>query len=386
MAPRRLWSGETLHARPLHASLRAPTALRRPNGCGKSTLLRALAGLDRELDAGDVQLRKGTRLTALAQEPVFAPDTPVLSAVLQGDAPVLALLARYRSTLARATAGDAAAAAELAALTPQMDAAGAWGVEAEVRIVLQQLGCEGLLERTMGQLSGGQAKRVALATALIQSPDVLILDEPTNHLSVGGVEWLAERLADPALTVLMVSHDRAFVDAVCTDVLELDGSGGVFRHAGGYQRFLLGREERMHAIQAAADNAATVLRREEAWMAKQPRARQAKSQSRQDAFYKLQDAASATPQRMGTIDLEDGVRASRLGDVTVELRDVSLAFGSKRILNGFTHAFGRRERVGLVGDNGAGKTTFLNICRGLQQVDSGSVVIGETVRYGHARS
>ena len=160
---------------------------------------------------------------------------------------------------------------------------------------------------------------------------------------------------------------------MCSDVLELDGSGGAFRHVGGYQRFLLGREERLQAVQSAADNAATVLRREEAWMAKQPRARQAKSQSRQDAFYKLQDAASATPQRMGTIDLEEGVRASRLGDVTVELRDVSLSFGSKRI----------RERVGLVGDNGAGKTTFLNICRGLQRVDSGSVVIGETVRFGH---
>lgn len=127
------------------------------------------------------QLRKGTRLASLAQEPVFAPDTPVLSAVLQGDAPVLALLARYRAALARATDGDEAAAAALAALTPEMDAASAWGIEAEVRIVLQQLGCEALLDRTMGELSGGQAKRVALATALIQSPDILILDEPTNQ-------------------------------------------------------------------------------------------------------------------------------------------------------------------------------------------------------------
>ena len=316
--------------------------------------MKVLAGLDRELDGGDVQLKKGTRLAALAQEPSYAPDTPVLSAVLQGDAPVLALLARYRAALARAEAGDPAAAAAVAALTPEMDAANAWGIEAEVRNILQQLGCDALLERTMGELSGGQAKRVALATALIQSPDVLILDEPTNHLSVSGVEWLAERLSDPALSVLLVSHDRAFIDAVCDEVLELDGAGGAFRHFGGYQRFLLGREERLAAMQAAADNAATVLRREEVWMAKQPRARQAKSQSRQDAFYKLQDAAAATPQRMGTIDLEDGVRAARLGDVTVELRDVSLSFGSKRILRGFSHAFGRRERVGLVGNNGAG--------------------------------
>ena len=274
---------------------------------------------------------------------------PVLSAVLRGDAPVLRLLARYEAALAAAADGSADAAAELARLTPEMDAADAWGIEAEVRTILDKLGCTPFLGCTMDQLSGGQAKRVALATALISSPDVLILDEPSNHLSLQGVEWLETRLADPALTVLMVTHDRALMDAVCSDVLELDGAGGVFRHSGGYERFLLGREERLAAIQAAADNAATVLRREEVWMAKQPKARQAKSQARQDAYFKLLDASQAVPQRMGTLDVQDGVRASRLGDVAVELRNVSLAFGGNTLLRDFSYAFSKGERVGIVG-------------------------------------
>jgi ATPase subunit of ABC transporter with duplicated ATPase domains len=333
--------------------------------------LRALAGLDRELDAGDVQVRapavswlryaspnarlcapqvrKGTRVAFLPQEPLVQADAPVLSAVLQGDAPVLRLLARYESALAAAADGSAAAAAELARLTPEMDAADAWGIEAEVRTILDKLGCTSYLGRKMGQLSGGQAKRVALATALISSPDILILDEPTNHLSVEGVEWLEARLADPALTVLMVTHDRAFMDSVCSDVLELDGAGGAFRHSGGYERFLLGREERMNAVQAAADNAATILRREEVWMAKQPKARQAKSQARQGAFYKLQEASSAVPQRMGTLDMEEGVVASRLGDIAVELKDASLSLGAVPILRNFSYAFSKGERVGIVG-------------------------------------
>ena len=355
-----------------------------PNGCGKSTLLRILAGADTELDAGEVQLRKGTRLSFLPQEPQLRLDLPVLSAVFASDAPALRLVARYESALAAAAAGDSAASAQLQELAPQMDAAGAWSLEAEVHTVLNKLGCTPFLPRLVGDLSGGQRKRVALACALLSDPEILVLDEPTNHLSVEGVEWLEARLAGSSTTLLMVTHDRAFMNAVCTEILELDGSGGAFKHVGGYTHFLVSREERYHAQAAAAANAETLLRKEGAWMARQPQGRQAKAQARQDNFYVLQDAANATPQRMGTIDVEAGsVKASRLGDVIVELKDCSLSLGGTRILDRFSYTFARGERLGVVGPNGAGKTSFMSVCNGTLAVDSGSVVIGETVRFGH---
>ena len=200
------------------------------------------------------------------------------------------------------------------------------------------------------------------------------------------MEWLEGHLreAQRSLTLVMVTHDRAFLDAVCTDILELDGSGGFFFHSGGYGRYLQGREERYHAQAAAAAGAVTLLRRESVWMAKQPKARLAKSQSRQDAFYELQDQAAAVPERMGTIDAAAAaVMSPRLGDIVVELKDASLSLGTTRVLLNFTHLFRRGERVGLVGANGAGKSSFLGVCTGQLGVDSGSVTIGETVRFGH---
>ena len=357
-----------------------------PNGSGKSTLLRALAGVDTDLSAGAVTRRKGLRVGWLPQEPQLKLDRPVLDAVFDADAPALRLVARFERAAAAAAAGDSASAALLDDLTREMDAAGAWGVKAEVRVVLDKLGCTPFLDRTVGDLSGGQRKRVALATSLLSSPDVLILDEPTNHLSLEGVEWLEGCLRDAqrSLTLVMVSHDRAFLDAVCTDLLELDGSGGYWFHSGGYSRYLAGREERYHAQAAAAAGAVTLLRRETVWMAKQPKARLAKSQSRQDAFYELQDAAAAVPERMGTIDAAAAaVMAPRLGDIIVELHDASLSLGTTRVLHKFTHLFRRGERVGLVGANGAGKSSFLGVCTGRLAVDSGTVTIGETVRFGH---
>jgi ATP-binding cassette subfamily F protein uup len=210
--------------------------------------------------------------------------------------------------------------------------------------------------------------------------------QPTNHLSLEGVEWLEGHLreAQRSLTLVMVTHDRAFLDAVCSDLLELDGTGGFWFHSGGYGRYLAGREERYHAQAAAAAGAVTLLRKESVWMAKQPKARLAKSQSRQDAFYELQDQAAAVPERMGTIDAAAAaVMSPRLGDIIVELKDASLRLGTTRVLHNFTHMFRRGERVGLVGANGAGKSSFLGVCTGQLAVDSGTVTIGETVRFGH---
>ena len=355
-----------------------------PNGCGKSTLLRALAGEDTDLSTGQVTRRRGLRVSYLAQEAELRLDVPVLDAVFASDAPALRLVARYEQAAAAAARGDAVSAAQLDELTREMDAASAWGLDAQVKVTLDKLGCTHFLDRNVGALSGGQRKRVALATALLSSPDVLVLDEPTNHLSLEGVEWLEQRLRDTATTVVLVTHDRAFLDAVCTDILELDGDGGAFRHSGGYSRFLQGREERYYAMAAAAADATTLLRTESAWMARQPKARLKKSQARQDAFYVLQEQASALPDRMGTIQVDaTTVAAPRLGDVILELHDVSLSLGTTQVLRRFSHTFARGERVGLVGANGQGKSTLLSVCTGAQPVDSGRVVVGETVRFGH---
>jgi ATPase subunit of ABC transporter with duplicated ATPase domains len=348
-----------------------------PNGCGKSTLLAVLAAAEPP-SSGDVQLKRGTRLAYLKQEPCLRRDLPVLEAVLASEASLaLRLAARFSAAQA---AGDAAL---LTSLGEQMDAAGAWDVEAEVRTVLTKLGCTSFLERAVGQLSGGQAKRVALATVLLQQPDVLLLDEPTNHLSLQGVEWLEERLTRGGTTLLMVTHDRVTMDRVCTHTLELDGGGGCFRHDGGYTAFVAGREARFAAAQAAAGNAAKLLKREEVWMSRQPQGRQAKQQARQDAFYELQAAAKA-PERMGVLEL-DKAASVRSGGTLIELHGVSLRAGGAHgpvILRDFSYTFQPRERLGVVGPNGAGKSTFMKLCAGALAADSGRVVIGETVRFG----
>ena len=369
------------------------------NGAGKSTLLRALSGDGVSASQGEVQLRKGARLAYLAQEPKLRADLPVVDAVLASDAsPALRLVARFAAADA---AGDAAA---LATLSPQMDAASAWSLDSDLRTCLDKLGCASFLHRTVGELSGGQAKRVALATVLLSTPDVLLLDEPTNHLcaplspppsfslrsdarwrsSVEAVEWLAQRLIQSDSTLLFVSHDRAFMEEVCTDILELDGFGGSFRHGCGYSAFQAARALRLQTAANAAANAEKLLTKEAVWMSRQPQGRQAKAQARQDRFHTLVDKASATPSVMGTLEVSSGdVRASRLGTEIVSLRDVSLRLGGEtQILKNFSHTFAKGERVGVVGKNGVGKSTFMNVLTGKQPVDSGSVSIGETVVFG----
>jgi len=348
-----------------------------PNGSGKSTLLSCLAQ-ETEPSAGEVQLRRGARLAFLQQEPALRRDLPVLEAVLASEqSPALRLAARFSAAQA---AGDSA---QLAALGEQMDAADAWSIEADVRTVLDTLGCSSFLQRRVGELSGGQAKRVALATVLLQDPDILILDEPTNHLSMAGVEWLEERLCASRVTLLMVSHDRRFMDRVCTHSLELDGSGGSFRHDGGYSCFVAGRAARFAAQAAAAGNAAKLLQKESVWMSRQPQGRQAKQQARQDSFYDLQAKAAAGPARMGTMELERSA-AVRTGGTLIELHDASLRMGESgpHILRRFSYSFQPRERMGIVGPNGAGKSTFMRVCAGQLAVDSGRVVIGETIKFG----
>ncbi|CAN0243760.1 unnamed protein product, partial [Discosporangium mesarthrocarpum] len=259
-----------------------------------------------------------------------------------------------------------------------MDATGGWDVEVfAMQQVMSRLNLADNQDQEMVNLSGGQRKRVALAAALIQKPDVLLLDEPTNHLDVDAIEWLEKLLGERSLTFLCVTHDRYFLENVCQEILELDG-GSLYRYPGSYTGFLEAKEERLKVEGAARASARNKLRGELEWMRKQPKARQAKSKARQEAFYELRDKA-ADPLGSKDKGLMLASRTERLGKTIARFKGASLAF-SKPILDGFAYEFDAGDRIGIVGGNGVGKTTFLNALMGRQPLDSGEVITGETVR------
>ena len=355
-----------------------------PNGSGKSTLLQVLAGKDIGREDGDLWLRKGINVAFLEQEPPFDPNLKVLEAVYTRDTPLMRLLRRYDATMAAASKGEGHVdEREMADVLEQMDALQAWDTESKAQAALDKLGCTEFMDREMGQLSGGQRKRVALAAALIEEPDLLILDEPTNHLSVEGVEWLETRLQSMTNTaVLLVSHDRAFIDEVCPDILELDGVGGAHRHRGGYAAYLEGRQQRWIVEEQNRAAAKNTLRKEQEWMRRQPKARATKEKARIERFHSLSDRAADKGSKTKMVELVES-KSMRMGDVIVELDEANLRFGDKKIMDGFSYAFSKGEKIGLVGPNGAGKTTFLKTIMGEIELDSGWVSVGETIQFGY---
>lgn len=352
-----------------------------PNGSGKSTLLQVLGGRAVGLEDGEVWRRKGLRVCFVDQEPVFNPDLTVLDAVYASDTPVMRALRKYDAVVAAAARGELDEPAMTAAIA-DMDALNAWDLEEKTQIALKKLGCDTFLENKMGELSGGQRKRVALASALVETPDLLILDEPTNHLSVEGVEYLEEQLQNPKLTVLLVSHDRMFIDNVCQDILELDGRGGSYRHRGGYSTFLEQRAERWSTEAQQLQAAKNMFKKEQEWMRRQPKARSTKEKARIERFSELTSRVNYKGTKTKSVELGE-VSSSRMGDIIVEFDDARLSFGDKTILNGFTYAFNKGEKIGLVGPNGAGKTTLIKTMLGQIALDSGWVSVGETVSFGY---
>lgn len=346
-------------------------ALIAKNGMGKSTLLRIIAGKD-SAESGTVIFRNDISVGILEQDPMLCPENTVFEEVFNSESPVLTLIRAYEKAVSR---NDSAA---LEQLIPEMDARSAWDYETTVKQILSELKVD-TYEKKISQLSGGQKKRVGLAKILISNPEFLILDEPTNHLDIEMTEWLEQYLGKSNSTLLMVTHDRYFLDRVCNLIIEIDDSG-IYSYNGNYAYYLEKREERIANRNAAIDKARNLLRTEQEWMRRMPQARSHKAQYRIDNFYKLKETAS---QGSTEKKLEIDIQGKRLGKKILELEHVSKSFDHQCVLRDFSYKFVRGEKIGIVGKNGVGKSTFLNIITQNLEPDSGTISIGETVVYGY---
>lgn len=349
------------------------TALIAKNGTGKTTLLNIIAGID-GADNGSVVFRNDIKVGYLPQTPNLNASKTIIENVFGGDDEVSATIKAYEYAISTDDKQLLAVAMEA------MDRLNVWDSEVRAKQILSKLKFDNV-NQSVDSLSGGQQKRVALAATLISKPDVLILDEPTNHLDLDMVEWLEDFLTRSQQTLLMVTHDRYFLDRVCTDILEMDNSA-IYQYSGNYSYFLEKRQERINTITTEIDRANNLLRRETEWMRRMPQARGTKAKYRIDAYYQLKDVAS---QRIDTSEVDINVSSSRLGKKILEVHNLYKKFGNKIILNDFTYTFNRNEKIGIIGKNGTGKSTFLNLITGSIPADSGTVELGSTLVVGYYR-
>ncbi len=348
------------------------------NGTGKSTFLKIIAGLE-EPDSGQVVIGNSVRVRYLAQNPPYDPDATVLRQVFDGGGEELQAVSSYMSVMDRLEQqpDDPAVQQELVRISQEMDRLDAWSLESEAKNVLSKLGIT-RYDAPMGTLSGGQRKRVALATALIQPAELLILDEPTNHIDHDSVTWLEQYLQKRRGALLMITHDRYFLDRVATVMLELDG-GRLFRYEANYTRYLELKADREEREAAAEDKRQNLLRRELAWIRRGAKARTTKQKARIDRFEQLQNDA---PGRRGD-QLEVSTVSSRLGKQIIELEDVSLTLGGRELIHELTYHAVPGDRIGIVGPNGRGKSTLLNLISGRIEPTSGRIITGQTVKFGY---
>lgn len=354
-------------------------ALVAKNGSGKSTLLKILAGKE-TAEEGTVRVHKEVTVAFLDQHPAFNEEKSLIENIFDHRHPVLDAIRNFELLTEDNHSPDAQ---ELADAIVRMDELSAWNFEVKVKQILGKLQIH-LLQQTMKTLSGGQRKRVALARTLIDisfehKHSLLLMDEPTNHLDVNMIEWLEHYLSQENVTLFLVTHDRYFLDKVCNEIIELDRET-LFEYKGDYANFLEKKAAREEADKASVGKARNLLRKELDWMRRQPKARTTKSKSRIDAFYDLKDKASV---KTNDQQLELNVKMSRLGGKVIELKKVYKAYGDRIILKGFDYTFKRGERIGVVGENGVGKSTFLNILLGLEPADSGKINIGDTIIFGN---
>lgn len=341
------------------------------NGAGKSTLLNLIAGRD-SADEGTITPRRDLRVAYLEQDPSFDPSLTVLEASLGANRDDARVIAAYERAITDPT-GEG-----LQEAMTEMDARGLWDREQRVKQILSRLRIDDFGQR-VGTLSGGQLKRVALASVLLSECDLLILDEPTNHLDTEMTEWLEEYLTSSRSALLMVTHDRYFLDRVCSDILELEDRR-LYHYHGNYSYYLAKRQERIDAAAAQRESDENRYRHELEWIRRQPQARATKAQARIDAFYDLKDRLQTT-RTQRAVRLE--VQAGRIGTKIFEAKEVCKSYGEKRILDHFNYNFARYEKLCIVGDNGCGKSTFLRLLMGLEQPDSGTIEVGESVRFGY---
>jgi ATP-binding cassette subfamily F protein uup len=346
------------------------------NGVGKSTLLNILAGKETP-DEGKLWIHKDVTVALLEQDPKFEEDKSVLENIFHSQHPIMLATQQYESA---ADSGDSEAM--MRAMT-RMDELNAWVFEAKVKEILGKLNIHHL-QHKMNELSGGQRKRVALAKTLVDigfdhNHTLLMLDEPTNHLDVEMIEWLEHFLNQENVTLLLVSHDRYFLDAVCDEIWELERNN-MYVYKGDYENYLERKAARLESEHASIDKARNEYRKELEWMRKQPKARTTKSKSRQDNFYEVEARAK---QKIADSQVQLQVKMTRLGGKIAEMKKVYKNYGDKTILKGFSYTFTKGERIGIIGKNGVGKSTFLNILQGIELADSGKINIGDTVVFGN---
>ncbi|KAG2502161.1 hypothetical protein HYH03_000648 [Edaphochlamys debaryana] len=354
-----------------------------PNGSGKTTLLKVLANLD-EHDAGSIQRNKGARVGFLAQEPALPPGVSVLQAVLQSDSEMARAVQEYERAVHSA---HGAVTKELEVAIERMNTYNAWEIDADAKRILEAVGITDLTA-PVDKLSGGQRKRVALAAALLGKPDLLVLDEPTNHMDVQMITWMERELKSEDMAVVLVTHDRYFMEVVCDRLLELDGGKAFVHNFGGegsYQMFKEAREFRRKAQANAAADARTLFRREAEWMAKQPKARQAKSMARQKSFYELTEKTKDVPTADLKVDFGTAPGAmARQGNKVIRAEKLAYSLPTGRqLLRDFTYDFVPGAKLGIAGRNGTGKTTLLDLLSGRLAPGGGRLEIGETSVVGY---
>ncbi|MDI6402253.1 ABC-F family ATP-binding cassette domain-containing protein [Balneolaceae bacterium ANBcel3] len=355
-------------------------ALVAPNGTGKSTLLNVLAGLIPP-DSGMVTVQNGIRIGILEQEPKLDDHLSIRECITRGQSDTVTAIQRYHKAVeAQAAEYNEQTQKEFEAALAAMDACNAWDYEQRMQQILGKLNIHNL-DQPVASLSGGEKKRTALAFTLLENPDILLLDEPTNHLDLDMIEWLEKYLEKSTITLLMVTHDRYFLDCICSRILEID-NGKLYHHAGNYSYYLQKKAERQEIEQVELGKAGQLLKKELEWMRRSPKARTTKSRSRIDAFYET--AEKARPRDSGP-ELKLEMNMQRMGNKILELNSLSKRFDNTVILDSFSYSFSKGERIGIIGKNGSGKSTFLKLLTEEIPADSGSIDKGQTIVYGHYR-
>jgi ABC transport system ATP-binding/permease protein len=343
------------------------------NGVGKTTLLRILTG-EIQPDNGKVSVRQGVRVAFLTQQPTVDERLSVKDILFNESNEIARVVKEYEDCIHHPDTS----AERMQAVLEKMEDLKAWDYEAKVHEVIGRLGVPDI-DKKFGELSGGQKKRIFLAQLLLQEPDLIIMDEPTNHLDLSAIEWLENYLQGTNITLIMVTHDRYFLDSVATEIIELD-RGQLYRYKGKYAYFLEKKAEREEILKAEVSKARNLLKKELEWMRRQPKARGTKAKYRIEAFYDLQEKAS---QDLKKDKLELDIREARQGGKILEVEKVSKSFGDQKIVDNFSYVFKKKDRIGVVGKNGIGKSTFLDMLTGKTKPDKGEIIPGVTTKFGY---